>query len=121
MMKLWISTCLWSLAFWTLCSICSNLNNLPGPNTISSSSNTVTLQQPPENYNDGLLLAFRIHYRGFEQAVQEAMLNPTDPTVLARLGDSVDEFMIRVSEVSTISFVFTLKCTNLDDLECRKF
>jgi len=32
--------------------------------------------------------------------MQEAMVNPTDPTVLARLGDGVDEFATHICEVS---------------------
>lgn len=41
-----------------------------------------------------LLAAFRIHYRRFEQAIVDALSNPTDVTVLARLGDDLDEFAL---------------------------
>ena len=63
------------------------------------SSGGVPSQQLLKNHDD-LLSAFCIHYRRFEQAMQEAMVNPTDPTVLARLGDGVDEFATHVREVS---------------------
>lgn len=47
-----------------------------------------------------LLAAFRIHYHRFEQAVIEALSNPTDSTVLARLGDDLDEFATLATQVS---------------------
>src|SRR6266436_8239600 len=49
-----------------------------------------------------LLSAFRTHYRRFERAIQEASVNPTDSTVLARLGDDLDGFTNLVIEVSLI-------------------
>jgi len=49
-----------------------------------------------------LLSAFRTHYHRFEHAIQEASVNPTDSTVLARLGDDLDEFASMVIEVSLI-------------------
>lgn len=54
------------------------------------------LEQTPGS----LLAAFRLHYRRFEQAVAEALINPTDSTVLARLGDDIDEFATLASQVS---------------------
>jgi hypothetical protein len=54
------------------------------------------LEQTPGD----LLAAFRIHYRQFEQAVTEALSNPTDSTVLARLGDDLDEFATLATQVS---------------------
>lgn len=47
-----------------------------------------------------LLAAFRTHYVQFEQAVRDVLLNPTDPTVLARLGDDLDEFAVLANEVN---------------------
>jgi len=41
-----------------------------------------------------------MHYQRFEQAVQEVVLNLTDATVLARLGDDIDEFTTLVTKVS---------------------
>ena len=46
-----------------------------------------------------LLIAFWTHYRRFEHAINDALLNPTDSTVLARLGDDLDEFLNLVAEV----------------------
>ena len=48
---------------------------------------------------DELLGAFRTHYRRYEHLVLEATLNPTDSTVLARLGDEVDEYLTLLIEV----------------------
>jgi hypothetical protein len=39
-----------------------------------------------------LLTAFRQYYHQFQDAITYALGNPTDPTVLARLGDDLDEF-----------------------------
>jgi hypothetical protein len=47
-------------------------------------SDTVT----PNN----LLTAFRQYHNQFQDAVTYALKNPTDPTVLAQLGDDLDEF-----------------------------
>lgn len=47
-----------------------------------------------------LLAAFRIHYRRFEQAIAEILSNPTDPTILARLGDDLEEFTTLATQVS---------------------
>lgn len=53
------------------------------------------INTPPSN----LLAAFRTQYSRFELTIQDALLNPTDSTVLARLGDDLDEFAIMVAEV----------------------
>lgn len=47
-----------------------------------------------------LLAAFRTHYHQFEVGVQDALANETDPTVLARLGDNLDDFMALVMQVT---------------------
>ena len=44
-----------------------------------------------------------MHYQRFEQAVQEVVLNLTDATVLARLGDDIDEFTTLVTKVVCLS------------------
>jgi hypothetical protein len=46
-----------------------------------------------------LLIAFQTHYHRFEHAINDALLNPTDSTVLARLGDDLDKFSNLVAEV----------------------
>lgn len=46
-----------------------------------------------------LLDAFRFHYRRYEHLVQEATRSATDSTVIARLGDEVDEYINLVNEV----------------------
>jgi hypothetical protein len=46
-----------------------------------------------------LLAAFRMQYSRLKLAIQDALLNPTDSTVLARLGDDLDGFAIMVAEV----------------------
>lgn len=48
---------------------------------------------------DKLLGAFRTHYRRYEHLVREATSNPTDSTVLARLGDELDEYLALVIQV----------------------
>lgn len=53
----------------------------------------------PESQHD-LLAAFHDHYQRYEQAVQAALSNPTDSTVLERLGDDLDQFSQLVAEVS---------------------
>lgn len=55
------------------------------------------------NPPDDLLGAFRIHYRRFEQAIADTLINHTDSTVLARLGDDLDEFLLLVTEVSLVN------------------
>ncbi|KAF7348849.1 hypothetical protein MVEN_01404900 [Mycena venus] len=49
-----------------------------------------------------LLNAFRAHYRRYEHAVHEAVVNPTDAVVLWRLGDDLDQYIGLVNEHSTI-------------------
>jgi hypothetical protein len=39
-----------------------------------------------------LLTAFRQYYHQFQDAITYSLVHPTDPTVLARLGDDLDEF-----------------------------
>ncbi|KAK7015615.1 hypothetical protein R3P38DRAFT_2462048, partial [Favolaschia claudopus] len=45
-----------------------------------------------------LLNAFRTHYHRFAAAVTDLSTNPTDATVVARLGDDLDEFAAMVQE-----------------------
>jgi len=47
-----------------------------------------------------LLDAFRLHYSRFETVIGEAVTHPTDSTVLARIGDDLDEYAALVQEVS---------------------
>lgn len=64
-------------------------------------SDVERLLQPQQD----LLSAFRIHYHRFERAIQEASVNTTDSTVLARLGDDLDEFSHLVTTVYPKSFL----------------
>lgn len=48
---------------------------------------------------EALLEAFRSHYHRFENSIREVMVNHSDSTVLARLGDDVDEYAALVHEV----------------------
>ena len=91
-MKLLIFTYLWTLGFCIINATCSDVNNLNGliENIIPASSSTL----------DDLLPAFCMCYQRFEQAIQEAVLNLTDATVLAQLGDDIYEFITLVTEVS---------------------
>ena len=100
-MKLIVFAYLWSLGtcfLWTT----PDFNVLQVYLYFGSTSH----QQNGTDINDvntlpsNLLAAFRMQYSGFELAIQDALLNPTDPTVLARLGDDLDEFAIMVAEVS---------------------
>jgi hypothetical protein len=50
--------------------------------------------------------------------VQEAVLNPTDTTVLARLGDDLDEFSTLISEVSVLHLAFCFQNGLHNALEC---
>jgi hypothetical protein len=60
----------------------------------------MSVQQGDSSHsNQSLLDAFRVHYNHYESMVHEAMSNPTDSTVLARLGDDLDQFMSLVAEV----------------------
>lgn len=52
-----------------------------------------------EDHSQDLLNAFRIHYRRYERLVTQATQAATDSTVLARLGDEVDEFLKTLNEV----------------------
>ena len=48
-----------------------------------------------------LLAAFWTHYRRLEHLVTEATMHATDSTVLARLGDELDEYINLVIQVSS--------------------
>ena len=39
-----------------------------------------------------LLDTFRAHYHSFTRAIQEAAVSQADSTVIARLGDDLDEY-----------------------------
>ena len=47
-----------------------------------------------------LLDAFRLHYNRFETVIGEAITHPTDSSVLARIGDDLDEYATLVQEAS---------------------
>ena len=47
-----------------------------------------------------LLDAFRGHYFRYEAVVGEAITQATDSTVLARIGDDLDEYAILLAEVT---------------------
>lgn len=61
-------------------------------------------------FSGDLLGAFRTHYLRFEGAVREALLYPTDSTVLARLGDDLDEFASLAIAVSNVIFIIYSNC-----------
>ena len=46
-----------------------------------------------------LQAAFRTHYYHFVQSIDEAAARPADSTVLARLGDSLDEYLGLLNQV----------------------
>ena len=50
-----------------------------------------------------LVDAFRSHYSHYEHLVREAILNPTDSTILAHLGDELDSYLQLVVEVCLVS------------------
>ena len=47
-----------------------------------------------------LLDAFRNHYFRYEAIVGEAITQATDSTVLARIGDDLDEYAILLAEAT---------------------
>ncbi len=47
-----------------------------------------------------LLDAFRHHYLRYETIVREAITRTTDSTVLARIGDDLDEYAMMLAEVT---------------------
>jgi hypothetical protein len=49
-----------------------------------------------------LLAGFRTYFHRYSQAVQEAIQSTTDSTVLACLGDDLDEFSGLVAQVCQI-------------------
>ncbi len=49
-----------------------------------------------------LLEAFRSHYFRYETIVREAITLATDSTVLARIGDDLDEYSTLLAEVISI-------------------
>jgi hypothetical protein len=59
---------------------------------------------PPPGSVD-LRNAFCAHYRRLLQMVDETMERSTDSVVLARLGDSLDELLGLVNEVSPVHLV----------------
>ena len=52
-----------------------------------------------------LLSAFRNFYRQYEQAVTQALHNSADPTILAQLGDDLDEFATLATRVGQLSIL----------------
>lgn len=52
-----------------------------------------------------LLVAFRTVYQQFEQAVKEVLLDLADPTVIAQLGDGLDEYATLAIDVSQSHFI----------------
>ena len=50
-----------------------------------------------------LLDAFRFHYFRYETVVREAVTHATDSTVLARIGNDLDEYATILAEVSGFS------------------
>ena len=54
-----------------------------------------------------LLDAFCLHYDRFQTVVGDAITNPTDPTVLARIGDDLDEYAALVHEASLLNTLFS--------------
>ena len=50
-----------------------------------------------------LLSAFCDFYRQYKQAVTQALQNSANPTILARLGDDLDEFATLATHVSQVS------------------
>jgi hypothetical protein len=68
----------------------------------------------PELQQDELVSAFRIHYYRFEQAVHEASAVSADSTVLARLGDDLDEYSHLITQVcASISDLATISSITL--------
>ena len=63
------------------------------------------------NQESDLLDAFRSHYFRYETIVREAITLATDSTVLARIGDDLDEYSTLLAEV--ISILTTWKHANL--------
>ncbi|KAK6987992.1 hypothetical protein R3P38DRAFT_2778684 [Favolaschia claudopus] len=58
---------------------------------------------PPPNFAVEVLLnAFRTHYHRFAAAVTDLSTNPTDATVVARLGDDLDEFAAMAGKFTTL-------------------
>lgn len=62
-----------------------------------SRNQDATSEQPNAEAGD-LVQAFQAHYQHFEQAIREAIEGSADSTVLARLGDDIDEYLM--NEVS---------------------
>jgi hypothetical protein len=52
----------------------------------------------PTDLSD-LITAFRTYYYRFVESVNGAALSSTDPTVLNRLGDQIDEYRTLVAQV----------------------
>jgi hypothetical protein len=74
------------------------LQLLSEPVLVSHAQASMSLTGPAA---DELLNAFRAHYRRYENAVHEAVVNSTDAVVLWRLGDDLDQYLGLVNEVST--------------------
>lgn len=50
-----------------------------------------------------LLDAFRHHYFRYEAIVRDAITHATDSTVLARIGDDLDEYSTLLAEATLVS------------------
>ena len=59
-----------------------------------------------------LLSAFRAHFHCYSRAIHEAIHSSADSTVLARLGDDLDEFSQLVAQV----IYFSMKRTQFNSL-----
>jgi hypothetical protein len=66
---------------------------------------------PSFSHPQSLLDAFRIYYHRFERAVHEIVTVPSDTTMIARLGDDLDEFLSLVIEVSRLPHFRSFKIT----------
>ena len=62
----------------------------------------------PLNGELDLLDAFRYHYFRYEAVIREAITHTTDSTVLARIGDDLDEYATILAEVSLLCIALSL-------------
>ena len=57
------------------------------------------MDPPTPNREIELLDAFRCHYFRYEAIVTETITHATDSTILARIGDDLDEYTALLAEV----------------------
>ena len=98
-MKLFLFTCLWGLSACFPQATPFDLVQSLSLQVFLYFGSTPYRHADNSTQSNDLLEAFQTHYHRIEHAITGTLQNPTDCTVLARLGDDLDKFTNIVIEV----------------------